>query len=312
MIQDFSHTTVLLHEAVEALVQDPDAFYIDGTFGRGGHSGLILEKLQAQGRVLAIDKDPEAISYAGERFADEPRFEIERGSFADMEQYVRARDLEGQVGGILLDLGVSSPQLDDASRGFSFLNEGPLDMRMNPDVGQSAAQWIATADEKELADVIFTYGEERFARRMARAIVAARQEVQITTTAQLANIIAEANPAWEKGKHPATRAFQAIRIHINRELEDLERCLDQALDLLSIGGRLVVISFHSLEDRIVKRFIRKHVKGDEHLPRGIPVTQDMLRQRLKSAGKAVKASVAEVQHNPRARSAVMRVAVRIK
>jgi 16S rRNA (cytosine1402-N4)-methyltransferase len=312
MIQDFSHTTVLLHEAVEALVQDPDAFYIDGTFGRGGHSGLILEKLQAQGRVLAIDKDPEAISYAGERFADEPRFEIERGSFADMEQYVRARDLEGQVGGILLDLGVSSPQLDDASRGFSFLNEGPLDMRMNPDVGQSAAQWIATADEKELADVIFTYGEERFARRMARAIVAARQEVQITTTAQLAKIIAEANPAWEKGKHPATRAFQAIRIHVNRELEDLERCLDQALDLLSIGGRLVVISFHSLEDRIVKRFIRKHVKGDEHLPRGIPVTQDMLRQRLKSAGKAVKASVAEVQHNPRARSAVMRVAVRIK
>jgi 16S rRNA (cytosine1402-N4)-methyltransferase len=312
MIQDFSHTTVLLHEAVEALVQDPDAFYIDGTFGRGGHCGLILEKLQAQGRVLAIDKDPEAISYAGERFADEPRFEIERGSFADMEQYVRARDLEGQVGGILLDLGVSSPQLDDASRGFSFLNEGPLDMRMNPDVGQSAAQWIATADEKELADVIFTYGEERFARRMARAIVAARQEVQITTTAQLAKIIAEANPAWEKGKHPATRAFQAIRIHINRELEDLERCLDQALDLLSIGGRLVVISFHSLEDRIVKRFIRKHVKGDEHLPRGIPVTQDMLRQRLKSAGKAVKASVAEVQHNPRARSAVMRVAVRIK
>ena len=312
MIQDFSHTTVLLHEAVDALVQNPDAFYIDGTFGRGGHSGLILEKLQARGRVLAIDKDPEAIRHAGERFADEPRFEIERGSFADMEQYVRARDLEGQVGGILLDLGVSSPQLDDASRGFSFLNEGPLDMRMNPDVGQSAAQWIATADEKELADVIFTYGEERFARRMARAIVAARQEVQITTTAQLAKIIAEANPAWEKGKHPATRAYQAIRIHINRELEDLERCLDQALDLLSIGGRLVVISFHSLEDRIVKRFIRKHVKGDEHLPRGIPVTQDMLRQRLKSAGKAVKASVAEVQHNPRARSAVMRVAVRIK
>jgi 16S rRNA (cytosine1402-N4)-methyltransferase len=312
MIQDFSHTTVLLHEAVEALVQDPDAFYIDGTFGRGGHSGLILEQLQSQGRVLAIDKDPEAIAYAAQRFGDEPRFEIERGSFADMDQYVRARQLAGKVGGILLDLGVSSPQLDDASRGFSFLNEGPLDMRMNPDVGQSAAQWIATADEKEMADVIFTYGEERFARRMARAVVAARQEVQITTTAQLAKIIAEANPAWEKGKHPATRAFQAIRIHINRELEDLERCLDQALDLLSIGGRLVVISFHSLEDRIVKRFIRKHVKGDEHLPRGIPVTQEMLQQRLKSAGKAIKASTAEVQQNPRARSAVMRVAVRIK
>ncbi len=312
MIQDFSHTTVLLHEAVEALVQDPEAFYIDGTFGRGGHSGLILEQLQSQGRVLAIDKDPEAITYAAARFGDEPRFEIERGSFADMDQYVRARQLAGKVGGILLDLGVSSPQLDDATRGFSFLNEGPLDMRMNPDVGQSAAQWIATAAEKEMADVIFTYGEERFARRMARAVVAARQEVQITTTAQLAKIIADANPAWEKGKHPATRAFQAIRIHINRELEDLERCLDQALDLLSIGGRLVVISFHSLEDRIVKRFIRKHVKGDEHLPRGIPVTQEMLQQRLKSAGKAIKASPAEVQQNPRARSAVMRVAVRIK
>ncbi len=312
MIQDFSHTTVLLHEAVEALVQDPDAFYIDGTFGRGGHSGLILQQLQAGGRLLAIDKDPEAIAYAGERFGDEPRFEIERGSFADMDQYLRARNLEGKVGGILLDLGVSSPQLDDAARGFSFLNEGPLDMRMNPDVGQSAAQWIATASEKEMADVIFTYGEERFARRMARAIVAARQEVQITTTAQLAKIIAEANPAWEKGKNPATRAFQAIRIHINRELEDLERCLDQALDLLSIGGRLVVISFHSLEDRIVKRFMRKHVKGDEHLPRGIPVTQDMLQQRLKPVGKAVKASPAEVQKNPRARSAVMRIAVRIK
>ncbi len=312
MIQDFSHTTVLLHEAVEALVQDPEGFYIDGTFGRGGHSGLILEHLQAQGRVLAIDKDPAAIDFAARRFDDEPRFEIERGSFADMEQYVRARGLAGKVGGILLDLGVSSPQLDDASRGFSFLNEGPLDMRMDPEVGQSAAQWIATADEKEIADVIFTYGEERFARRMARAVVAARQEVQITTTAQLAKIIADANPAWEKGKHPATRAFQAIRIFINRELEDLECGLDQALDLLSIGGRLVVISFHSLEDRIVKRFIRKHVKGDEHLPRGIPVTQDMLAQRLKSAGKAVRASAAEVQQNPRARSAVMRVAVRIK
>ncbi|MFC6669567.1 16S rRNA (cytosine(1402)-N(4))-methyltransferase RsmH [Marinobacterium aestuariivivens] len=312
MIQDFSHTTVLLREAVDALVQDPNAFYIDGTFGRGGHSALILEHLGSGGRLLGIDKDPEAIAYARARLADEPRFEIERGSFADMETFVRARGLEGRVGGILLDLGVSSPQLDDPARGFSFLNEGPLDMRMNPDVGQSAAQWVASADEKEIADVIFTYGEDRFARRMARAIVAARQEVAITTTAQLARIIADANPAWEKGKHPATRAFQAIRIHINRELEDLERCLEQALDLLSIGGRLVVISFHSLEDRIVKRFIRKHVKGDEHLPPGIPVTQDMLAQRLKSIGKAVKAGAAEVGQNPRARSAVMRVAERIK
>lgn len=312
MIQDFSHTTVLLQEAVDVLVQDASAFYIDGTFGRGGHSALILKKLQPAGRLLAIDKDPEAVAYAQARFADDPRFDIERGSFAQMTDFVRARGLEGRVGGILLDLGVSSPQLDDPARGFSFTQEGPLDMRMNPDVGESAAQWLARADEKEIADVIFTYGEDRFARRMARAIVAARQEVAITTTAQLARIIAEANPAWEKGKHPATRAFQAIRIHINRELEDLERCLDQALDLLSIGGRLVVISFHSLEDRIVKRFIRKHVKGDEHLPPGIPVTQDMLQQRLRAVGKALKPGKSEVSQNVRARSAVMRVAERIK
>ena len=311
MSQEFKHITVLLQEAVEALVQDASGFYVDGTFGRGGHSALVLEQLADDGRLMGIDKDPQAIAHAHERFADESRFSIAHGSFAQLQEFVSERDMDGKVDGVLLDLGVSSPQLDDASRGFSFLNDGPLDMRMDTTRGESAADWIAHADETEIADVIYTYGEERFSRRMARAIVAAREEEAITTTARLAKIISEANPAWEKGKHPATRAFQGIRIHINRELEDLESCLDQALETLKVGGRLVVISFHSLEDRIVKRFIRKHVKGDEHLPRGIPVTNDMLKIRLKNVGKAVKASSGETEANVRARSAVMRVAEKV-
>jgi len=311
MAQEFKHITVLLDEAVDLLVQDPDGFYVDGTFGRGGHTALILDRLSDSGHVMGIDKDPQAIAHSQQRFGNEPRFSICHGSFAEMEQFVTDAGMMGKVDGVLLDLGVSSPQLDDPERGFSFTQDGPLDMRMNPDVGESAAEWLARAEEKEIADVIYTYGEERFSRRMAKAIVAQREEAPIVTTARLAKIIAEANPAWEKGKHPATRAFQGIRIHINRELEDLERCLDQALEVLAEGGRLVVISFHSLEDRIVKRFIRKYVKGDEHLPPGIPVTQDMLNQRLKSVGKAVKAGKQEVSDNPRARSAVMRAATKI-
>ncbi|WP_415900213.1 16S rRNA (cytosine(1402)-N(4))-methyltransferase RsmH [Neptuniibacter sp. QD48_11] len=311
MSQEFKHITVLLNEAVEALVQDASGFYVDGTFGRGGHSALVLDQLAEDGQLMGIDKDPTAIAHAHERFADEDRFSIAHGSFAQLQEFVTERGLQGQVDGILLDLGVSSPQLDDASRGFSFLNDGPLDMRMDTSSGESAADWIARAEEKEIADVIYTYGEERFSRRMAKAIVAKREEEPITTTAQLSKIIAEANPAWEKGKNPATRAFQGIRIHINRELEDLESCLDQALEMLKVGGRLVVISFHSLEDRIVKRFIRQHVKGDEHIPRGIPVTNDMLKIRLKNVGKAVKASASETEENVRARSAVMRVAEKV-
>ncbi|WP_067982826.1 16S rRNA (cytosine(1402)-N(4))-methyltransferase RsmH [Neptuniibacter pectenicola] len=311
MSQEFKHITVLLQEAVDALVQDASGFYVDGTFGRGGHSALVLEQLAETGELLGIDKDPQAIAHANERFADEPRFSIAHGSFAQLEQFVTDRGMAGKVDGVLLDLGVSSPQLDDASRGFSFMNDGPLDMRMDTSSGESAAEWIARADETEIADVIYTYGEEKFSRRMAKAIVAKRQETPITTTAQLSKIIAEANPAWEKGKNPATRAFQGIRIHINKELDDLESCLDQTLDMLKIGGRLVVISFHSLEDRIVKRFIRKHVKGDEHLPRGIPFTNDMLEIRLRSVSKAVKASDNETQDNVRARSAVMRIAEKV-
>ncbi|WP_415890421.1 16S rRNA (cytosine(1402)-N(4))-methyltransferase RsmH [Neptuniibacter sp. SY11_33] len=311
MSQEFKHITVLLNEAVEALVQDASGFYVDGTFGRGGHSALVLDQLAEDGQLMGIDKDPTAIAHAHERFADEGRFSIAHGSFAQLQEFVTERGLQGQVDGILLDLGVSSPQLDDASRGFSFLNDGPLDMRMDTSSGESAADWIARAEEKEIADVIYTYGEERFSRRMAKAIVAKREEEPITTTAQLSKIIAEANPAWEKGKNPATRAFQGIRIHINRELEDLESCLDQALEMLKVGGRLVVISFHSLEDRIVKRFIRQHVKGDEHIPRGIPVTNDMLKIRFKNVGKAVKASASETEENVRARSAVMRVAEKV-
>lgn len=312
MSAEFKHITVLLNEAVDTLVDDPDGFYIDGTFGRGGHSALVLSRLSENGRLMGIDKDPEAIACAAERFADEPRFSIERGSFAQLEEFVRQRELAGLVNGVLLDLGVSSPQLDDPNRGFSFMSDGPLDMRMNPDVGESAAEWIARAGEKEIADVLYTYGEERHSRRMARAIINERGQEPIVTTGRLAKIITEANPAWEKGKNPATRAFQGIRIFINRELEDLEDCLDQALEMLKPGGRLVVISFHSLEDRIVKRFIRKYVKGDEHLPPGIPVTDDMLNIRLKAEGKAVKAGRDEVSDNPRSRSAVMRVAKKIR
>lgn len=308
MSQEFSHITVMLQEAVAALVTDPHGFYIDGTFGRGGHSALLLSQLSEQGRLLAIDKDPVAVAEAQRRFGNDPRFMIEHGAFSEMQSFVEKRGMAGQVTGILLDLGVSSPQLDDPSRGFSFQQDGPLDMRMNTTVGESAADWINRAAEAEIADVLFHYGEERFSRRMAKAIVEARVQAPITTTARLASIISAANPRWEKGKNPATRAFQGIRIHINRELEEIESCLDQALEILALSGRLVVISFHSLEDRIVKRFIRRHVKGDEHLPSGVPFTQSMLNQRLKSVGKAVKASAAEVDANPRSRSAVMRVA----
>ncbi len=304
------HETVLLEAAVEALLCAPDGVYVDGTFGRGGHSQRILQRLNEQGRLLAFDKDAAAVRVALERFGADSRFEIVQRSFADLREVVEQRGLAGKLSGVLLDLGVSSPQLDDAQRGFSFVHDGPLDMRMNPQEGISAAQWLAEASEQEIADVIYRYGEERFSRRMAKAIVARRQVAPITGTLELAEIIKQANPAWEKHKHPATRAFQAIRIHVNRELEDLQSVLAQALDLLRPGGRLVVISFHSLEDRIVKQFINEQARGDD-FPAGVPIPFADLNPRLRKLGKAVKADASEVAANPRSRSAIMRVAEKL-
>jgi len=309
LIKADAHTTVLLTEAVDALVTNADGFYVDGTFGRGGHSGLILQHLSSDGALLAIDKDEEACSAGYALFSEDSRFELVRASFAELEALLRERGREGKVDGVLLDLGVSSPQLDDAERGFSFLRDGPLDMRMDTSRGLSAAEWIAVASEKDIAGVIKEYGEEKFARRMARAIVEARDKAPITRTTELADIIAGANPAWEKGKHPATRAFQAIRIYLNRELDDLRSLLDCVVDLLAVGGRLVVISFHSLEDRMVKRFIRGHTHPV--VPRGLPIPESDIIRRLRGIGKATKASSAEVEGNPRARSAVMRTAEKL-
>jgi len=309
-VTQLQHVTVLLQEAVDALVTNPAGFYVDGTFGRGGHSALVLENLSPEGQLLGIDKDLSAIAVAKERFANEPRFAIAHGSFAELADLVEARGMTGKVDGVLLDLGVSSPQLDEAERGFSFQNDGPLDMRMDQTRGQSAADWVNTAEEEDIAYVLKEFGEERFAKRMARAIVTERQVRPFSRTKHLAEVIKEANPAWEKGKHPATRAFQAIRIHVNNELTDLDAVLEQALSVLAIGGRLVVISFHSLEDRVVKRFIRRQELGDP-VPRGLPVRDEQLNKRMRSCGKAIKASDNEVDANVRSRSAIMRVAEKI-
>ena len=309
----FNHVTVLLHEAVEALALKSAGCYLDGTFGRGGHSREILRGLGPQGRLLGFDKDPLAIASGLALAAEDARFQIVQRSFAELGEEVAARGLQGQVDGLLLDLGVSSPQLDDPARGFSFMNDGPLDMRMNPHAGVSAAEWIATAAEEEIARVFYEYGEERFSRRMARAIVQRRSEQPFIRTADLAEVIAAANPAWEKGKHPATRAFQGLRIHVNNELGDLERGLDAALEALAVGGRLVVISFHSLEDRIVKQFMRRQVKGEaDNLPRDLPIQVAKFEPRLKLIGKPQYASAAELKANPRSRSAVMRVAEKLR
>lgn len=307
---DSQHITVLLNEAVVALVTDISGFYVDGTFGRGGHSALIMQQLSADGRLLGIDKDLAAIATANARFADDSRFAIAHGSFAELAQLVEARGMSGKVAGVLLDLGVSSPQLDEAERGFSFMQDGPLDMRMDQTRGQSAADWVNSASEDDIIWVFREYGEERFAKRMARAIIAERQKTPFTRTKHLAEVIKEANPAWEKGKHPATRAFQAIRIQVNNELTDLDSVLEQALAVLAPGGRLVVISFHSLEDRAVKRFIRRQELGDP-VPKGLPVRDDQLNKRMRSLGKAIKASDEEVNANVRSRSAVMRVAEKL-
>lgn len=309
----FSHITVLLEEAVEALAVRPNGCYLDGTFGRGGHSRLILERLGPQGRLLGFDKDPQAIATGQALAAEDGRFVIVQRSFAELGEELAARALLGKVSGVLLDLGVSSPQLDDPERGFSFLNDGPLDMRMDPTRGVSAAQWLADAGETDIARVFKDYGEERFAKRMARAVVERRGERPFLRTADLAQVLAAANPAWEKGKNPATRAFQGLRIHINNELGDLERGLEAALETLEVGGRLVVISFHSLEDRIVKQFMRRQAKGEaDNLPRDLPIRPPAFEPRLKLIGKPQYASENELKANPRARSAVMRVAEKLR
>jgi 16S rRNA (cytosine1402-N4)-methyltransferase len=260
--------------------------------------------------VIAIDKDLDAIASGNARFAGDDRLSLVHGTFADLTSIVEQAGMQGNVSGVLLDLGVSSPQLDQADRGFSFMRDGPLDMRMDTSKGLSAAEWIASADEQQIAKVIKEFGEERFARRMAAAIVRERAESPIERTVQLAKILAEAHPAWERGKHPATKAFQAIRIFINRELADLEELLEQVIDSLAIGGHLVVISFHSLEDRRVKRFIRDQHRGIK-LPKNLPIPDVDRGVRLIKVGKAIKPSATEVENNVRARSAVMRIAERV-
>lgn len=309
----YNHVTVLLDEAVAALAVRPDGRYLDGTFGRGGHSRLLLRQLGPDGCLLGFDKDPLAIATGQALAAEDGRFVVVQRSFAELGAEVSQRGWTGTLSGVLLDLGVSSPQLDDPERGFSFLNDGPLDMRMDPSRGISAAEWIATANEEDIARVLKEYGEERFARRMARAVVLRRSERPFERTADLAQVLTVANPAWEKGKNPATRAFQGLRIFINNELGDLEVGLEAALEALEIGGRLVVISFHSLEDRIVKQFMRRHAKGEaDTMPRDLPIIPEKFVPRLKLLGKPQYASADEVKANPRSRSAVMRVAEKLR
>lgn len=296
---------------VEALNLRQDGVYLDATFGRGGHSAAILQRLGTGGRLLAMDRDPEAIAAAREMAAGDPRFEVIDRRFGELRSELAERGLEGAVDGILFDLGLSSPQVDDSSRGFSFSGDGPLDMRMDPRTGSSAAEWIETASERELADAIFRYGEERHSRRIAARIIKERKSEPIATTGRLAAIVAAALPRRERRKHPATRAFQGIRIHINEELDELHKGLAGALEALRNGGRLVVISFHSLEDRIVKRFILEQSRGDD-FPRDLPVTKGQLRERIRPIGKSRRATAIEVARNPRARSAVLRVAEKLQ
>jgi len=306
------HITVLLHEAVDALEIKPDGIYVDGTFGYGGHSRLILERLGKDGRLIAFDKDLSAVTEG--RGIKDACFHIVHSRFSRIQEELQKLGVS-RVDGVLLDLGVSSPQLEDASRGFSFRLNGPLDMRMDTSQGQTATEWIASVSEAQLGEVIKNYGEERFAKRIARAIVATRSRQPIVTTLQLSKIVATAVRSRKQNQNPATRTFQAIRIYLNQELEELSLSLPQCVELLNPGGRLVIISFHSLEDRIVKRFMRAAANPDL-LPRRLPIRnkemQNFSPQKLRLVGKAVRPGENEVAVNPRARSAVMRVAERIK
>ena len=307
--QELAHVTVLLHEAVDALEVKPGGVYVDGTFGRGGHSRLILSKLGANGRLVVFDKDPQAIAVARQLAEVDKRVQVVHGGFSGFQVALKGLGIEA-VDGALFDLGVSSPQIDDAERGFSFRYDAPLDMRMDTTRGQTAAQWLAEAGEEEIREVIRDYGEERFNSQIARAIVQQRQERPILTTGQLAQLAAQAVRTRERGQDPATRTFQAIRIFINRELEEISAVLPQAAGYLKTGGRLAVIAFHSLEDRIVKQFIRRHSRPAP-LPKWVMVREsERPEPPLREIGKAQRASAAETAANPRARSAVLRVAER--
>ena len=298
---------VLLGPVLEGLDIKQDGVYVDGTFGRGGHSKAILQRLGDKGRLLAIDRDPQAIAAAGAELTEDPRFELQRGELEQLGRHIEEKGLAGRIDGLLFDLGVSSPQLDEADRGFSFLRDGPLDMRMDPESGVSASEWLEQVSERELRQVLQRYGEENQAGRIARAVVSSRDKQPIRRTTELADIVASVVPAHTRKTHPATKTFQAIRIFVNRELDDLQLCLRDSLDVLARGARLVVISFHSLEDRIVKRFMRDTARGPK-LPKGLPVRHVETQGRLRILGKSQRASQAELQGNPRARSAVLRVA----
>lgn len=307
----FVHTPVLLEEVLQNLIIDPNGIYVDGTFGRGGHASAILKCLGQNGRLFAFDKDPEAVKAAEGLVFKDLRFSIRQGNFADLKQYWVEKELFGRINGILLDLGVSSPQIDDPLRGFSFNQDGPLDMRMDPSYGMDAAAWINAASQADIQRVLKEYGEERQAFQIARGIVQEREKNEILSTGQLAAVIAKVRPKRHyENRHPATRSFQAIRIFINRELEDLERGLPQCVEALAVGGRLAVISFHSLEDRIVKRFIAKNSCND--LPIDLPIAQTLTLPRLGRIGRALKASDQEVAGNSRARSAILRVTEKLK
>jgi len=309
-----THTPVLLTEVIDGLRLQADGIYMDCTFGRGGHTRALLGRLGPHGRVVAIDRDPQAVAAGRALAAEDPRLSVEHANFDRAGRVASEYDVAGKVGGMLFDLGVSSPQLDDVTRGFSFQEDGALDMRMDQSAGESAAQWLASADDEEIARVLRDYGEERHARRIARAIVAKRAVEPIATTRRLADIVAAAQPrpAGRRGarpKHPATRTFQAIRIHINGEMQALDAALEQVPDILTAGGRLAVISFHSLEDRRVKRFIRSQSRGPT-APKGMPVVPEGPPAVLRPIGKAIRAGSDEVGRNPRARSAVLRIAER--
>jgi len=303
------HTSVMVKEVIEALNIRPDGTYVDATFGRGGHTRAILDCLGPAGRVLAIDRDPDACRYGYEVFANEPRMLLVQARFSDLAEIIEREGLRQRITGMVFDLGVSSPQLDHASRGFSFQKQGPLDMRMDFSTGETVADWLSAVEEAELVRVLRELGEERYAKRIARAVVSARGHVPLTTTTELAALISQCVPTAEPGKHPATRTFQALRIKVNGELDELDVILSQIESLLSVNGRLVVISFHSLEDRRVKHFFRRCARGDRYPP-DLPITRDQIRPTLRLVGKLLRPTSEEVDLNPRARSAVMRVAER--